>query len=249
MPTLTVENDVAMIRLHRPEVHNRIETVDLRVLTSLFEQIDASPALRAAVLTASGRSFSSGFHIGELGEGEDTGEATFGMVVDRLEALRVPTVCGLNGSVYGGSIDLALACDFRIGVTGMEMFMPAARNGLHYYPSGLGRYVSRMGLNAAKRLFLTAEKLEAEELLRIGFLTNLVAPETLAARVQGLVADLASYAPLAVQGMKVALNAIARGDADFDQIEARAARLRYSEDFREGRRAWLERRPPRFTGT
>lgn len=248
IPTLAIEGAVATIRLNRPAVHNRIEPADLVALDGLLDSIAAEPSVRVAVLTASGRSFSSGFHIGEIGSGGPQDESSFGRLADRLERLAVPTICAMNGGVYGGSTDLALACDFRIGVTGMAMFMPAARLGLHYYPSGMQRYVSRLGLNAAKRLFLTAGKLEAEEMLRIGFLTELVAPEALAGRVAELATTLAANAPLAVQGMKRALNDIARGDADLEAIEATARRVRDSEDLREGRAAWLEKRPPHFTG-
>ncbi|MBP0445769.1 enoyl-CoA hydratase/isomerase family protein [Roseomonas sp. SSH11] len=248
IPTLSIEGMVATIRLNRPAVHNRIEPDDIVALEGLLEAIAAEPSLRVAVLTATGRSFSSGFHIGELGSSGRQDESSFGRLVDRLENLRVPTICALQGGVYGGSTDLALACDFRIGVTGMAMFMPAARLGLHYYPSGMQRYVSRLGLNAAKRLFLTAERLEAEEMLRIGFLTELVAPEALQDRVAGLAAVLAANAPLAVQGMKRSLNDIARGNPDLDAILTTMRQVRASEDLTEGRTAWMEKRPPRFSG-
>jgi enoyl-CoA hydratase/carnithine racemase len=94
---------------------------------------------------------------------------TFETVVNRLEDIAVPTICRLNGGVYGGSTDLALACDFRIGVDSCEMFMPAARLGLHYYKSGIARYVSRLGVDNAEKLFLTARKIGAVEMLRIGY--------------------------------------------------------------------------------
>ena len=114
--------------------------------------------------------------------------------------------------------------------------------------AGLLWHASRLGLDAAKRLFLTAERLEAEELFRIGFLTELVGPQELMPRVDTLAATLAANAPLAVQGMKRALNAIARGDADFAEIAATAGSVRLSADLKEGQRAWAEKRLPRFEG-
>ena len=245
-PSLTIEGARATIRLNRPEFHNRVEPADLDVLTGLLEQVENDPALRVLVITATGRSFSSGFHIGELGAPGST--TSFEALADRLERVRVPTICVLNGGVYGGATDLALACDFRIGVEGMAMFMPAARLGLHYYRGGMQRYVSRLGVDTAKRLFLTAEKLDAAELLRVGFLTELVGADRLEARAGALADTLAGHAPLAVQGMKSALNAIARGGADWAAIEAAEQRCKQSEDIREGRLAWLEKRPPRFVG-
>jgi enoyl-CoA hydratase/carnithine racemase len=248
-PSVQFDGHRATIRLNRPEMHNRIEPADITVLMRLLDEIDGNEAVRVVVFAATGKSFSSGFHIGEIGAaGRDSATAGFDQLTDRVERLRPPSIAALNGGVYGGSTDLALACDFRIGVTTMAMFMPAARLGLHYYPGGMQRYVSRMGLDAAKRLFLTGDRLDGAELLRIGFLTELVAPDALAGRVDALAATLAANAPLAVQGMKRALNDIARGDADLAAIAARAEANRHSADLKEGQRAWMEKRAPNFTG-
>jgi enoyl-CoA hydratase/carnithine racemase len=248
-PTLHLDGHRATIRLNRPKMHNRIEPADITVLMRLLDEIDGDEAVRVVVFAATGKSFSSGFHIGEIGAaGRDSATAGFDSLTDRVERLRPPSIAALNGGVYGGSTDLALACDFRIGITTMAMFMPAAKLGLHYYPGGMQRYVSRMGLDAAKRLFLTGDRLDGAELLRIGFLTELVAPDALAARVDALAATLAANAPLAVQGMKRALNDIARGDADLAAIAARAEANRHSADMKEGQAAWMEKRTPNFTG-
>ena len=159
-----------------------------------------------------------------------------------------PPSAGCNGGVYGGSTDLALACDFRIGHDGVEMFMPAGRLGVHYYEAGMRRYVSRLGLNAAKRLFLTAERIDAAEMLRIGYLTEVAPAEELDARVDALADRIAAMAPLAVQGMKRALDEIARGALDVPALEARAAACKDSEDLKEGLRAFREKRQPVFRG-
>ncbi len=134
----------------------------------------------------------------------------------------LPTICRLNGGVYGGSTDMALACDFQIGVDTCEMFMPAARLGLHYYKGGIKRYVSRLGVDNAKRLFLTAQKLEASELLRIGYLTAMVPTEALDEEVDKLAMILAGNAPIAMRGMKQAINEFARGELDEAAADQRA---------------------------
>jgi len=242
-PSLTVESRTATIRLNRPHLHNRLTPDDLAALDVALTTVERDRSLRALVLTASGRSFCSGFDIGSLGKGD--GRA-FERLADRLERFRLPTICALNGSVYGGATDLALACDFRVGVAGMTLLMPAARLGLHYYRGGLQRYVSRLGLNAAKRLFLLAEPQDTETLLRIGYLDEVVADgEALSARAAALAALLSERAPKAVQGMKAALNDIARGDADLAAVEA-ASLAPGSAELAEGRAAWLEKRAPRF---
>ncbi|MFN4088637.1 MAG: enoyl-CoA hydratase/isomerase family protein [Alphaproteobacteria bacterium] len=255
-PVCTIDGPRATIRLARPRQHNRIEPGDLIAIYDFLATVEDDPAVRVLVLTGTGgKTFSSGFHLGALSErqksGEprsDDGDNLFSTVVDRLEASRVPTIAALNGGVYGGSTDMALACDFRIGVNGMRMFMPAARLGLHYYESGLRRYATRLGLSTAKRLFLTAQPVDAAELLRMGFVDELVEPEDLAARVDALAAILAANAPLAVQGMKHALNAIAAGTADSSKIDSARRSCAQSEDIKEGLAAWAEKRAPVFRG-
>lgn len=251
-PILTVEGPRATIRLNRPRVHNRIEPADIAALMGHFAALDADPSVRVLVLTGTGRSFSSGYHLGDLAarpEAEVTGEASFEAMLERLERLRVPVIARLNGGVYGGSTDLALCCDFRVGVATMELRMPAAALGLHYYPSGLVRYASRLGLNAAKRLFLLAETVKAPDLLAMGYLTDL-APDhaALDARVEELAARLAANAPLAVQGIKQGLNEIARGAFDREAALARARTSQASDDLREGLAAFREKRAPVFRG-
>jgi len=199
------------------------------------------------VLAATGRTFCAGFNLEELApERYDERAPGFDRMVDQLEALRVPTIAAVGGSLYGGGTDLALACDFRIGIPGIELMMPASRIGVHYYYGGLRRYATRLGLGAAKRLFLTAEKIDADELLRIGFLDALVPAGELMPRVDALAERLADHAPAAVQGMKRALNDIAAG-ADGAAEIARAWRESIrSDDAAEGLAALAEKRKPRF---
>lgn len=251
-PILTVADSRATIRLNRPRAMNRIEPDDLAALMNLFDAIEANSAVRVLVLTGTGRAFSAGFDLRAVGaHAHDPGsprdrDVSFETLANRLENVAVPTICRLNGGVYGGSTDLALACDFRIGVDTMEMFMPAARLGLHYYRSGMIRYVSRLGLSAAKKLFLTAQKIDASELLRIGYLDEAVPADMLDARVDALAAQLIANAPGAVAAMKRSLNEISRGSHDADAIDARHLASMRGEELQEGSRAFAEKRAPRF---
>lgn len=262
-PIFTVTGHRADIRLNRPRVLNRLQPEDLRALSEMFDEINANEEIRVLVLTGTGRAFSSGYHLGDLAQrrasldepaveaqAQEGQPATpgFSEMTVQLENLRVPTICRLNGSVYGGATDLAVTCDFRIGITGMEMFMPAARLGLHYYTEGLIRWSHRLGTEAARKLFLTSKTQSAEDLLRIGYLTELVAPEDLDSTVDEWVETLVSMAPRAVENMKRSLNEIARGNFDPAVIDARHAASLGSEDIREGLAAWHEKRSPVFTG-
>src|SRR3954469_11930673 len=250
-PLLHVDGARATIRLNRPKQLNRLQADDLDVLMKLLDRIEADPAIRVLVLTGTGRAFSSGYDLGSITERaataqEQTAGSAFEVMVNRLEDLALPTICRLNGGVYGGSTDLALGCDFRIGVDSCEMFMPAARLGLHYYKSGIQRYVSRLGLDNAKRLFLTAERIGAPEMLRIGYLTAMAAPETLDEEVDKLAAVLAGNAPIAMAGMKRAINEFARGALDEEAADRRHRNSMRSAEISEGIRAFAEKRPPKF---
>jgi enoyl-CoA hydratase/carnithine racemase len=251
-PVLRIEGARATIRLNRPKHLNRLQPDDLEALLNLFDRLEADPAIRVLVLTGTGRAFSAGYDLGSIaeraagaGEQQSAGSA-FEVVANRLEDLSMPTICRLNGGVYGGSTDLALACDFRIGVDTAEMFMPAARLGLHYYTSGIKRYVSRLGADNARKLFLTAQKIEASEMLRIGYLTACVPAESLDEEVDRLATILAGNAPAAMRGMKRAINEFSRGQLDEAAADHRARDSMRGAEIKEGIKAFAEKRPPKF---
>jgi enoyl-CoA hydratase len=251
-PVLAISGARATIRLNRPKHLNRLQAEDLGEILKLFDRVEADPAIRVLVLTGTGRAFSAGYDLNSVAERavsaneQQSAGSAFEVVVNRLEDLAVPTICRLNGGVYGGSTDLALACDFRIGVDTAEMFMPAARLGLHYYKSGISRYVSRLGVDNAKMLFLTAQKIGAPEMLRIGYLTAMVPEEALDEEVDRLATILAGNAPKAMAGMKRAINEFARGKLDEAAADARHRDSMRGEEIKEGILAFAEKRAPRF---
>jgi enoyl-CoA hydratase len=251
-PVLNIDGARATIRLNRPKHLNRLQPDDLEALLKLFDRLESDPAIRVLVLTGTGRAFSAGYDLNSVAErstsapAEQTAGSAFEVVANRLEDLSMPTICRLNGGVYGGSTDLALACDFRIGVDSAEMFMPAARLGLHYYTSGIRRYVSRLGADNAKKLFLTAQKIEASEMLRIGYLTACVPAESLDEEVDRLATILAGNAPAAMRGMKRAINEFSRGQLDDAASDQRARDSMRGAEIKEGIKAFSEKRPPRF---
>jgi enoyl-CoA hydratase len=251
-PILEIDGPRATIRLNRPRHLNRLQADDLDAMLKLFDRIEADPAVRVLVLTGTGRAFSAGYDLNSVAERavsaveEQSAGSAFEIVVNRLEDLSVPTICRLNGGVYGGSTDLALACDFRIGLDSCEMFMPAARLGLHYYRSGIMRYVSRLGVDNAKKLFLTAEKIDAPEMLRIGYLTAMVPAAMFDEEVDRLATILAGNAPVAMRGMKRTINEFARGKFDEEAADRRHRDSMRSTEIKEGIQAFAEKRAPKF---
>lgn len=248
LPSLDIDGPVATLTLRRPEVANKLTPPDLPELLRHFDTVNRSEQVLVLILRAEGKHFCSGYDISEVAASSQTEGSSFGAMVDALENCRAITIAAIHGGVFGGATDLALACDFRVGGKRSEMFMPAARLGLHYYQSGLERYVSRLGLDTAKRLFLTAEKLDGEAMRDCGFLTHWAEGESIAAEVDRLRATLTAMAPIPLLGMKKHLNRIARGRADAASIRDEVQRSVASEDLAEGGRAWKEKRQPAFNG-
>ena len=207
LPALVVNGSYAQITLRRPEQHNRIDPQDIQVIMAHLDDIERNPDVRAIVLTGSGsKTFCSGYTLGAI---QSQLDSHFEDMLDRLEAISLPTICALNGSVYGGGTDLAMCCDFRIGVTQSRMFMPAAKFGLHYYPGGLRRFVTRVGPNFTKKLFLTGQVIDATEMLLAGYLTELVTPGDLPARIQAYVSAIIAGEAGAISSMKHHIDALA----------------------------------------
>jgi enoyl-CoA hydratase/carnithine racemase len=126
--------------------------------------------------------------------------------------------------------------------------MPAARLGIVYYPSGIERYVTRLGVGPAKKLFLTAQPIDTQEMLRIRYLDEAVPAAELMARVDALAETLAANAPLALAGLKRAINEIAGGRLDRAALAAARSNCAASEDHAEALKAWGEKRAPSFRG-
>ena len=248
-PELRVSHHTATITLRRLEQANRLEPLDLNVIAAHIENINQRDEVLVLRFMSTGRYFCSGFDINQISSagGSPTGIA-FDELVNAIEDCRPVTIAAIQGGVYGGATDLALACDFRIGTPEADMFMPAARLGLHFYQRGLERYVSRLGLDTAKRLFLTAQKIDAQEMRACGFLTQLVDADQLLITVDALTETLAGMAPLALLGMKKNLNAIARHQLNLETLPADIARAANSRDIQEGAAAWATRRLPVFVG-
>ena len=246
-PLLTLDGPLATVTLRRPRLANRLELADLQTLRAQLDQVNQTEAVRVLLLAAEGRHFCSGFNIGAV-PGVDAG-ALFEQLADAWEAARPVTVARIQGGVYGGATDLALACDFRLGIANCEMFVPAAKLGLHFYRGGLERYVTRLGLGLAKRVLLAGETLAAAAMHRCGFLDQLL-PDAAALdeATQTLVAQLLAMAPLALLGMKKHLNAIARGTLDLAGLQADLAQSAASADLAEGVAAWQAKRAPQFIG-
>ena len=252
-PLLDIAGDIATLTLRRPSQRNSLTDDDLNTLLAHFDAINRNFAVHVMVLRAetTGQKqavFSAGYNVGGF-DNDPMAPLFFEKIPEALERLRPVTICALNGSVYGGATDLVLACDFTVAQRGCTWRMPAAALGLHYYPSGLRRYVSRLGLQASKRAFLLGQAMPYEDLEPLGMFEALVDEDAFEAQVQSLVTTLGQMAPLALAQTKKSLNDIAAGLYNEPALKERSRQSVHSQDFAEGRAAFAERRAPKFTGT
>lgn len=208
---------VALIELNRPAAANRLQPDDLTTLVGYLDILEREAEVHALVLTANGPHFCAGFDLRALlaslqaGERLGQGDNAFEALADRLEATRLITIAAIHGAVVGGATDLALACDLRLGTPSATFQMPAANFGLPLYAGALQRYVSRLGIDQAKRLVFLGEKIDATEMRRIGFLHEVVDEPQLRSRALALAGTVAMLPAQPLAAMKQALNAAALG--------------------------------------
>lgn len=239
---------VARLLLNNPQRHNALGEEQLGAIRDHLEALAGDDPPRVLVIAGAGeRTFCAGASLQEMGSGRINGDL-FQQTTDMIAALPMPTVAAVGGNVFGGGVELALSCDFRVGLAGSRMRVPAAAIGLCYPVSGIERFVQRLGVSGAKRLLLAAEELSGEQMRDIGFLDYLVPREQFDDTVERLANKLAALAPLAVQAMKQLVGEAARGPLDRERAAALASRCLASEDLQEGFAAQREKRPPRFTG-
>ena len=208
---LSMEGAVAHILLNNPAKHNSLTATGIDLFIDCLNQVDANRDIRVLVVTGQGeKTFCAGASLEET-------------------AMPMPVICALNGSVYGGGSEIALCCDFRIGVYGMRLKVPAAEIGLCYPPNGIRRYVKRLGVTTAKRILVAAEVLDAEMLLRAGYLTHLVLQDELEVETSKLVDTLTPLSPTTVAAMKQLCDQMADGNRQSPGCHLALSPLRGSE--------------------
>lgn len=239
---------IARLTLDNPARHNALGQAELDSLERILAALDNEPALRVLLLTGRGeKTFCAGAALDQL-DGVSFDGDSFARVTQRLADLTVPSVCALNGNVFGAGVDLALACDFRIGLERSRMRVPAAAIGACYPPASVQRMVAQLGVAASRRLLLAAETFDDAAMLACGFLHWRVSRAELEGRVEQLLGELVALAPRSQSVMKQLLNGAQGIAADDDAVAALVRSCFESEDFAEGMAAQRARRQPQFTG-
>ena len=249
---------VARLRIANPERRNALDHEILGAIAATLPRLDDGIATRCVLITGTPPLFSAGYDIAEFTEGafEHEAEALVGhpfqAAMEAIVGHPWPTVAAINGLCLGGGLELAVSCDLRIAAAGAQLGMPPAKLGLVYGHTGLRRFLETIGLPRTREMFFTGRNLTAARAERIGLVNEVVEDAQIDAAGVELAAEIAAAAPLSVRGNKRVIDTLAANPVLSPALEAELVELRRScfgsEDFREGVRAFGEKRRPVWTG-
>ena len=253
--TLAIEiaDRVATVTLDRPDVRNAFNEITIAELALAFDELGENDDIRAIVLAANGPAFCAGADLNWMkkmalyshSENSDDAAKLAGMLRTIYECPK-PVVAKVQGDCYAGGMGLVAACDIAVAVTSASFCLSEVKLGL--IPATISPYVIKaMGEQAARRYFLTAEKFSAQEAHRIGFVHDVVGADSLDAHVQAIVQALVTSSPHAVREAKVLVREITGKAIDSAMVvdtAERIAKVRASDQGREGVASFLEKRKP-----
>ncbi len=246
---------VTRLTISNPDKRGALDHAILDTFAGTLPELDA----RCVMITGEGTTFSAGYDISDLPETVFANEAErlvahpFAAALDAIEAYPYPTLAALNGHAIGGGLEIALSCDLRIAAGTIALGMPPAKLGLVYSHTGIRKFIDTIGAPRTRELFLLGRRIDAR-LARAWGLVNAVAePGRLAEEAVEMASEMAENAPLAQRGNKRVIRAVLDAEGSLDPaVERELIELRQacfaSEDFREGVRAFAEKRPPRWQG-
>ena len=249
---------VARLTISNPAKRNALDHEILDAITATVPQLDSGIDVRCLVITGADPVFSAGYDIGGIPDESFSEDAEalvahpFPAALETLDAFPWPTLAALNGHCLGGALELAITCDLRIASEAAKVGMPPAKLGLIYGHTGLERFIQTIGAPRTRELFFTGQNLNATRAEAINLVNRLSAPGELEAESVELAATIAANAALSMRGNKRVIrtlleNPVLDEDQVREMVELRESCF-LSEDFKEGIRAFGEKRPARWTG-
>jgi enoyl-CoA hydratase/carnithine racemase len=249
---------VARFTLNNPDKLNPLSHPVLDSLAETLPLLDHGIDVRCVLITGAGRAFSAGYDIGAIPDEsfERDAEALvahpFTAAMDAISAHPYPVLAAINGHCLGGGLELAVRCDLRLCAAEAKLGMPPAKLGLIYGHTGLERFIDCIGVPRTKELFLTGEVLDGERAESIGLVNEVRPAAEIDARSLELASAIAANAPLSLRGNKHAIETLTQfprlSPKQVDELVALRESCFASEDFREGVRAFGEKREPEWKG-
>ena len=248
---LKISQGVARVTMARPEKHNAFDDVLIGDLTRVFQSVSADEAVRVVVLAGEGKSFSAGADLAWMQRMADYSEAEnledarqLAAMMKVLNEMPKPTIAQVQGAAFGGGVGLVAACDIAVASQVANFCLSEVRLGL--IPSVISPYVvEAIGARASRRFFQTAERFGADEAFALGLVHNVVATDGLEARVEEFVSMLLNNGPEAMAASKDLIRRVSAGAVDSEMIDDtahRIAKIRATDEGREGVSAFLEKR-------
>jgi enoyl-CoA hydratase/carnithine racemase len=244
---------VTRLKISNPDKRGALDHEILDALAATIQGLEA----RCLLLTGDGSMFSAGYDLGNLDAKnfEERAEALvahpFHDAIEALDAYPYPVLAALNGHTIGGGLELALTCDIRVAARGIKLGMPPAKLGLIYSHTGLRRFIEVCGVANTAELFYVGRNVDADRAARMGLVNQVVERDELDSTALSLAAEIAGNAPLSLRGNKRVMRALREMSVQLTpELEQELVDLREScfasEDFREGVRAFAEKRRPRW---
>ena len=224
----TKREHIGFLFLNSPKTKNALKSEDMASIRDILDE-EAKSDIYALIISGRGDVFCSGADfseiisiIGKNKKDQELQSNDMSKLCDAIQNFPLPTVCALNGSAYGGGVEIACACDFRIAVSNIEIMVPPAKIGIHYHPAGIKRFLNIFGASATKRLLLTAKKLTEKELKNFGFFDEIINEgENVIERAQDFIKRCKALSPEAVSGMKLSINDIVMDSVNTQSLNSR----------------------------
>ena len=249
------DGGIGWMTFNNPARRNAMSMEMWEGVDRILADFEADPEVRAIVLTGAGdRAFVSGADISQFEKNRADADAAARYAAateagrSRLREAEKPTIAMIRGFCLGGGLGIAMTCDLRFAAEGSELGIPAARLGIAYTADNVQSLVQLVGPARAKDILFSGRRLPAEEALAIGLIDRLLPAAELEAATRDYAARLATNAPLSIRASKLTIRDLLAEAREPGLVEALAAACFESADYREGRTAFMEKRPPVFTG-